>query len=143
MAWPLTTSSKQHLLSAGLQSQFLELIHSPYHHPCLPLLLPPSMFPSIRDFSNESVLHIRWPKDWSFSVSPSNEYSGLICFRIDWFDPAIQGTLKSLLQHHSWKASILWRSAFLMVQLLHPYVTTGKDEDATNCWRHKASRSHF
>ena len=110
---------------------------------CHPFLLLLSIFPSIRVFPKELALPIRWPKDWSFSVSPSNEYSGLICFRIDWFDPAIQGTLKSLLQHHSWKASILWRSAFLMVQLLHPYVTTGKDEDATNCWRHKASRSHF
>ena len=86
-----------------------------------PLLLPPSIFPSIRVYSNESVLHIRRPKYWSFSFSPSNEYSGLISFRIDWFDLlAVQGTLKSLLQHHSSKASILWHSAFFIVQLSHP-----------------------
>ena len=92
-----------------------------------PLLLPPSIFPSIRVFSNESVLHIRWLKYWSFSVSPPSEYSGLISFRIDWFDLlAVQGTLKSLLQHHSSEASILWHSAFFMVQLSHPYMTTGK-----------------
>ena len=86
-------------------------------------LLPPSVFPGIRVFSNESVLHIRWPKYWSFSfsISPSNEYSGLIPFRINWLDLAIQGTLKSLLQHHSSKASILWCSAFFMVPLSHPY----------------------
>ena len=97
--------------------------------PCHPLLLAPSLFPSIRVFSIVSVLHIRWPKDWSFrfSISPSNEYSGLIAFRIDWFDLlAVQGTLKSLLQHHSSKASILWHSAFFMIQLSHPYMTTGK-----------------
>ena len=94
---------------------------------CHPLLLPPSTFPSIRVFSNESVLHIRWPKYWSFSISPSSEYSGLISFRIDWLDLlAVQGTLKSLLQHHSSKASILWCSAFFMVQFSHPYMTTGK-----------------
>ena len=94
---------------------------------CCPLLFPPSIFPSIRVFSNESVLHIRWPKCWSFSISPSNEYSRVISFRMDWFDPlAVQGTLKSLLQHHSSKASILWRSAFFTVQLSHPYTTTGK-----------------
>ena len=95
---------------------------------CHPLLLP-SIFPSIRVFSNESVLHIRWPKYWSFSynISPSYEYSGLISFRIDWFNLlAVQGTLKSLLQHHSWKASILRCSAFFIVQLSHPYMTTGK-----------------
>ena len=94
-----------------------------------PFLLPPSIFLSIRIFSSESVLCIRWPKYWSFSfsISPSNEYSGLISFRIDWFDLlAVQGTLKSLLQHHSSKASILWCSAFFMVQLSHPYWTTGK-----------------
>ena len=95
---------------------------------CHPLLLP-SIFPSIRVFSNESVLHIRWPKYWSFSfsISPSNEYSGLTSFRMDWLDLlAVQGTLKSLLQHHSWKASILWCSAFFIVQFSHPYMTTGK-----------------
>ena len=94
-----------------------------------PLLLPPSIFSSIRIFSNESVLCIRWPKYWSFSfsTSPSNEYSGLISFRMDWLDfPAVQGTLKSLLQHHSSKASILQCSAFFIVQLSHPYMTTGK-----------------
>ena len=99
-------------------------------HPLLsPLLLLPSVFSSIRVFSNESVLCIRWPKYWnfSFSISPSNEYSGLISFRIDWLDLlAVQGTLKSLLQHHSWKASILRHSAFFMVQLSYPYMTTGK-----------------
>ena len=94
-----------------------------------PLLLPPLILPSIRVFSNESVLCIRWPKDWSFSfsISPSNEYSGLISFRMDWLDLlAVQGTFKSLLQHHSSKASILWHSAFFTVQLSHPYMTTGK-----------------
>ena len=94
---------------------------------CCPLLLLPLIFPSIRIFSNESVLHIKWPKYWSlsFSISPSNEYSGLISFSTDWFDIlAVEGTLKSLLQHHSSKASILQHSAFIMVQLLHPYVTT-------------------
>ena len=92
-------------------------------HPLSSPLLPPSVFPSIRVFSNESVLHIRWPKYWSFSfgISPSNQYSGLISFRMDWLDlPAIQGTLKSLLQYHSSKALILWHLAFLMVQLSHP-----------------------
>ena len=94
---------------------------------CSPLLLPPSIFPSIRLFSNDSVFHIRWPKYWSFSISPSNEYSGLVSFRMDSLDLlAVQGTLKSLLQHHSSKASILWLSAFFIVQLSHPYVTIGK-----------------
>ena len=96
---------------------------------CYPLLLLPSLFPSIRVFSNESVLHIRWPKYWSssFSISPFNKYSGLISFRMDWLDLlAVQGTFKSLLQHHSSKASILWCSAFFIVQLSHPYMTTGK-----------------
>ena len=94
-----------------------------------PLLLPPSIFPNIRVFSNESVLHIRWPKYWSFSfnISLSNGHSGLISFRMDWLDLlAVQGTLKSLLQHHSSKASILLCSAFFIVQLSHPYTTTGK-----------------
>ena len=96
---------------------------------CCPLLLPPSIFPSIRVFSNESILHIRWPKYWtfSFSISPSNDYSGLISFRMDWLDLlAVQGTLKSLLQQHSSKASILQHSVFFIVQLSHPYITTGK-----------------
>ena len=96
---------------------------------CHSLLLPPSVFPSIRVFSNESALHIRWPKycSFSFSISPSNEHSGLISFWMNWFDLlAVQGTRKSLLQHHSSKASILWCSAFFIVQLSHPYMTTGK-----------------
>ena len=107
---------------------------------CYPLLLP-SIFPSIRVFSNESVLHIRWPKDWSFtfSISPSNEYSRLISFRMDWLDlPAVQGTFKSLLRHHSSKASILQPSAFFIVRLSHPYMTTGKKHslDYMNlCWQ--------
>ena len=96
---------------------------------CHPLLLLRSIFPNIRVFSNESALRVRWPKYWrfSFNISPSNEYPGLISFRIDWLDLlAVQGTLKSLLQHHSSKASILWCSAFFMVQLSHPYMNTGK-----------------
>ena len=96
---------------------------------CRPLLLPSSIFPSIRVFSNESALCVRWPKYWSFSfsISPSNEYSGLISFRKDWLDfLAVQGTLKSLLQHHSSKASVLWCSALFMVQLSHLYMTTGE-----------------
>ena len=96
---------------------------------CHPLLLPPSVFPSIRVFSNESVLCIRWPKYWrfSFTISPSNEYSGLISFRMNWLDLlAVQGILESLLQHHSSKASILWHSTFFIVQLSHPYMTPGK-----------------
>ena len=96
---------------------------------CRPLLLPPSIFPSIRVFSSESVLRIRWSKCWNFSfcISPSNEYSGLIFFRMDWLAvPDVQGTLKSLLQHHSSKASVLRRSAFFIVQLSHPYMTAGK-----------------
>ena len=99
-----------------------------------PLLLLPSIFPSMTILSNELALHIRWPKYWSFSlsISPSNEYSGLISFRIDWFDLlAVQGTLKSLLQHHTLKASILQRSAFFMVQLSHPYMTTEKNISLT------------
>ena len=112
------------------QTHVIELL-MPSNHLilCLILLLLPSIFPSIRVFSNESVPRIRWPKYWSFSfsISPSNEYSGLISFRMDWLDLlAVQGTLKSLLQHHSSKASILQRSAFFMVQLSHPYMTTGK-----------------
>ena len=107
----------------------IELV-MPYKHLiiCHPLLLP-SIFPSIRVFSNESVLCIRWPEYWSFSfsISLSNEYSELISFKMDWLDLlAVQGTLKSLLQHHCLKTSVLWRSAFFMAQLSHPYVTTGK-----------------
>ena len=124
-----------------VRHQLLEFIQTHVHRVsdaihlilCRPLLLPPSVFPSIRVFSKKSVLHIRWPKYWSFSfsfsfsISPSNVYSGLISFRTDWFDIlAVQGTLKSLLQHHSSKASILWQSAFFIVQLSHPYMTTGK-----------------
>ena len=95
---------------------------------CRPLLLPPSIFPSVRVFSSQSALRIRWSKDWnfSFSISSSNRYSGLISFRMDWFDLAVQGTLQSLLQHHSSKASILRCSGFFMVQLSHPYMTTEK-----------------
>ena len=97
-----------------------------------PFLLLPSIFPSIRVFSNESVLPIRWPKYWTFSISPSNEHSGLISFRVDWFDLlSVQGTFKSLLQHCNLKASIMWHSALFMVQLSHPYMTTGKNTALT------------
>ena len=112
--------AEAHVIESVMPSNHLILCH---------LLLLPSIFPSIRGFSNESVLHIRWPKYWSFSfsISPSNEYSRLISFKIDWFDLlVVQGTLKSLLQHHSSKASILLCSAFFMVQLSHPYMTTGR-----------------
>ena len=112
-----------------LKHLFIELVIPSNHLLCRPLLLLPSVFPSIRVFSSESALRIRWPKCWSFSfsISPSSEYSGLISFRIDWFDLlTVQGTLKSLLQHYSSKASFLQCSAFLMVQLSHPYMTTGK-----------------
>jgi len=113
-----------------LKFMFIELV-MPSNHLilCRPLLLLPSLFPRIKVFSNDSVLCIRWPNDWSFnfSNSPSNEYSGLISFRMDWLDLlAVQGTLKSLFRHHSSKASILQRSAFFIVQLSHPYMTTGK-----------------
>ena len=107
----------------------IELVMPSNHLLCRPLLLLPSIYPSIRVFSNESALRIRWPKDWSFSfnISPSNEYSGLISFRMDWlFLLAVQGTLKSLFQHHSSKASTLQHSAFFVVQFSHPYMTTGK-----------------
>ena len=103
-------------------------------HPLSPLLLLPPISPSIRVFSNESALRIRWPKYWSFSfnISPSNVYSGLISFRMDWLDVlAVQGTLKSLLQHHSSKASIIWHSAFFTVQLSHPYITINQSPDFT------------
>ena len=114
-----------------LKLMFIELV-MPSNHliPCHPLLLPPTIFPSIKVFSNESVPHVRWPKYWSlsFSISPSNEYSRLISFRMDWLDLlAVQGTLKSLLQHHSSKATILRCSAFFIVQLSHPYMNTGKN----------------
>ena len=127
------TAARQASLSITNSWSLLKLISiesmMPFNHLilCRPLLLLPSIFPSIRVFSNESVLRIRWPKYWSFSISPSNEYSGLIFFRIDWLDLlAAQGTLKSLLQHHSSKASIIQRSAFFTIQLSHPYMTTGK-----------------
>ena len=116
-------------------SNSIELVMSSNHLIfCHPLLLPPSIFPSIRAFTNETVLCNRWAKYWSFrfSISPSNEYSGLISFRIDWLDLlAVQGTLKSLLQHHSSKVSILQCSAFYIVQLSHPYMTTGQTIDLT------------
>ena len=111
-----------------LKLMSIELV-MPSNHPilCRPLLLLPSIFPSIRAFSRESALHIRLPKYWSFSISPSNEYSGLLSFRIDWLDLlAIQGTPKSLFQNHNWKASVLHCSVFFMVQLWHPYMTTGE-----------------
>ena len=117
----LLESALTHVHWVGEPSNHLILYH--------PLLLLPSIFPSIRVFSNESALHIRWPKYWSFSfsISISNEHLGLMSFRMDWLDLlALQGTLKSLLQHHSSKASILWCSAFFIVQLSHPHMTTGK-----------------
>ena len=128
------TAAHQACLSITNSRSLLKLMSiklvMPSNHLILwrPLLLLPSIFPSIRVFSTESV-HIRWPKYWSFSfsISPSNEYSGLISFRLDWFDLlAVHGTRKSLLQHHSSKASILWCSAFFIVLLTHPYLTTGK-----------------
>ena len=129
---PLTAAHQASLSITNSQS-LLKLIPleavMPSNHLilCHPLLLPPSSFPSIRVFSNELVLCIRWPKYWSFNISSSNEYSGLISFRVDCLELlAVQGTLKSLLQHHSSKASILQGSAFFIVQLSHPYVTTGK-----------------
>ena len=119
-----------HYLLEVVQFMSIELVMLSKHlFLCRPLLLPLSVFPSIRVFSNESVLHIRWPEYWSFSfsISPSNEYSGLISFRMDWLDLlAVQGTLRSRLQYHSSKASILQSSAFFLVQLSHPYMTTGK-----------------
>ena len=135
------TNSRSLLKLMSIQS----VMTSNYLVLCSPLLLLPSIFPSTRVFSNESVLHIRWPKYWSFSfsISPSNEYSGLISFRMDWLDlPAVQGTLKSFLQHHSSKASIFWHSAFFMVQLSHPYMSTGKTIALTSldlCWQSNVS----
>ena len=130
-ATPWTTACQAYLSITNSRSLLKPLLVMPSNHLilCHPLLLLPSVFPSIRVFSNESVLHSRWPKDWTFSfnTSPSNEYSGLISFRIDWLDLlALRGTLKSLLQHHSSKASILLHSAFFIVQFSHPYMTTGK-----------------
>ena len=127
------TAARQASLSITNSQSILKLMSIEWVMPsnhlvlCCSLLLLPSIFPSIRVFSNESVFHIRWPNFWgfSFSISPSNDYSGLISFRMDWFDLlAIQGTLKSLLWHHSLKASILWLSAFFMIQASHPYMTT-------------------
>ena len=120
----ITNSQSPHILRS------IELV-MPSNHLilCCPLLLLPSIFPSIRVFSNELAICIKWPKYWSFSfsISPSNEFSGLISFRMDWLDLlAVQGPLKSLLQHHSSKAPILWRSAFFIVRLSHPYMTIGK-----------------
>ena len=128
------TAARQASLSFTISLSLLKFMSTetvmPSNHLilCHPLLLLPSIIPSIRVFANESALHIRWPKYWSFSfsISPSNEYAGLISFRIDWFDLAVQGTFKSLLQHHSSKASILWHSTFVMVQLSHPCITTWK-----------------
>ena len=127
------TAAPQASLSFTISQSLLKLISiesmMPSNHLilCHPLFLLPSIFPSIRVFSNELVLHIRWPKCWSFSISPSNEYSGFISLRIDWLDPlAVQGTLKSLVQHHSSEPPLLRCSAFFMVQLSHPYMITGK-----------------
>ena len=129
------TAARQASLSITNSQSLLKLMSiesvMPSNHLifCCPLLLLPSIFPSIRVFSNESVLRIRWPKYWSFSfsINPSNEYSGLISFRMDWLDLlVVQGTLKKTHQHHSSKVSILWHSAFFMVQFSHPYMTTGK-----------------
>ena len=117
----LLESTQTHIHQISMPSSHLIL--------CPPLLLLPSIFPSIRVFSNESALHMRWPKYWSFSfnTSPSNEHPGLISFRMDWLDlPAVQGTVESILQHHSSKASLLQCSDFFIVQLSHPYMTTGK-----------------
>ena len=134
------TVARQFSLSISNSQSLLKLMSiklvKPSNHLilCHPLLLLPSTYPSIRVFPNESVLCIRWPKYWhfSFSISPSNEYSGLISFRMDWLDLlAVQGTLKSLLQYHSSRASILWHSAFFIVQLFHPYMTTGKSIAST------------
>ena len=140
MSWTATCQASLSIINSLslLKLMSIELV-MPSNHLilCHPLLLPPSIFPSIRVFPKESVLHIRWPKYWSFSftISPSNQYSRLISFRMDWLDLlAVQGTLKSLLQHHSSKASILWHSAFFTVQLSHPYMTTGKSIPLTR-WK--------
>ena len=147
------TVARQASLSITNSQSLLELTSTelvmPSNHLilCCPFFLPPSIFPSNRVFSNESVLHIRWPKYWSFSfnISPSNDYSGLISFRMDLLDPlAVQGTPQNLLQLHSSKASILWQSAFFIVQLLNPYMTTGKTIALTRwtlCWLYRTSPS--
>ena len=138
----LSTTNSQSLLKLMSIKLVMPLNHLILYRP---LLLPPSIFPSIRVFSNESVLCIRWPKYWSFSfsISPSNEYSGLISFRIDWFDLfAVQGTLKSFFQHHSSKTSIFQHPAFFIVQISHPYMTTGKAITLTKtnlCWQSNVS----
>ena len=141
------TAAHQAFLSFTISQSLLKLMSielmmpSNHHILCCPFLFLPSIFPSIRVFSNELALHIRWPNYWhfSFSISPSNEYSGLISFRIVWLDLLIvQGTLKSLLQHHSSKASILQFSALFMVQFSHPYMTTGKNIALTR-WTLEAS----
>ena len=138
--YSLMTAARQASLSFTISQSPLKLMSiesvMPSNHLvlCCPLLLLPSIFPSIRVFSKESTLRTRWPKYWSFSfsISPSNEYSGLISFRMDWLDLlAVQGTLKSLFQHHSLKASVFRRSAFFTVQLSHPYMTTGKTKALT------------
>ena len=130
-AW---TAARQASLSSTISQSLLKLVFTEAVMPfnnlilCHPLLLPPSIFPSIRGFSNESVLLIRWPEYWSFrfSISPSSEYLGLISFRVDWFDlHAVQGTPKSVLQYHNSKASVLQCSAFFTIELSHPYMTTG------------------
>ena len=131
---PWTAARQASLPMTNFRSLFklmcIKLVMPPNHLIlCHPLSLPSSIFPTIKVFSNESVLHIRWPKNWSFSfnISPSNEHPGLISFRMDWLDlPTVQGTLKSLLQHHSSEASVLQCSAFFTVQLSQPYMTTGK-----------------
>ena len=134
---PLASLGKFTISQSLLKLMSIESM-MPFNHLilCRPLLLPPSIFRSIRIFSNESALLIRWPKyrSFRFSISPSNEYSGSISFRIDWFDLlVVQGTLKNLLQHRNSKASILWHSTLFMVQLLHPYMTTGKTIALTRC----------
>ena len=145
------TAARQASLSIAISQSLLKLMSielvMPSNHfiLCRPLLLLPSIFPSIRVYSDESALRIRWTEYWcfSFSVSPSNEYSGMISFKIDWFDLlGVQGTLKSLFQHHSSKASILQHSAFFIVQLSHPYMTTGKNIALTItdlCWQSNVS----
>ena len=143
------TAARQASLSITSSQSLLRLKSIQWCHPtissCHPLLLPPSIFLSISVFSNESVLCIRWPAYWSFSfsISPSSEYSDLISLRMNWLDLlAVKGTLKNLLQHHSSKVSILWCSAFYMVQLSYPYITTGKTTDMTR-WTFVANVSAF